>query len=331
MIQMVEASGTNYEIGFQIGQATKKRIKRQLDAMSYIRATNERIKKRYEKFLSIVNNTFPQYVDEIKGMADGADVPFNELMKLNLPELNLLERNDNCTTLILQKQNGFIVAHNEDSSTDIDVFLANVQLPSGLRALSVCYYGKLLGFSASHNSNGLFVVNDSLKCVDNQIGVPRVFVLRQLLECSTIQECVDVVRETKRATSQNYFFFKKNKAVNVESSATESVVTPIEKLFVHTNNFIVPKLIKYEGKPPSDGTFKRDRLARTLLKNAETKEDMIDILSSHENRPHCLCAHADEHGDQNNTLAVIIFDTIKSQLVIGHGQTCRAELQTFAL
>lgn len=41
----------------------------------------EKGKKAYEETLAVVAENFPQYIEEIRGTAEGADVPFYKVLK----------------------------------------------------------------------------------------------------------------------------------------------------------------------------------------------------------------------------------------------------------
>ena len=43
-------------------------------------------RKVYDETLDVVTSKFPEYVDEIRGTADGAEVDFYKVFKLNLRE-----------------------------------------------------------------------------------------------------------------------------------------------------------------------------------------------------------------------------------------------------
>ena len=59
---------------------------------------------------------------------------------------------------------------------------------------------------------------------------------------------------------------------------------------------------------------------------------MKNILSSHENRPSCICAHGKKEGDINLTLGYVFFDSNhKGKLLIGKGLTCQAKLNEYII
>jgi hypothetical protein len=81
-IPHVYATGTHYEVGFKMGEAMKDRINTYLNdftdfkakIVSYIQS--EKGKKIFDKYIQNQTKIFPWYVDEIRGIADGSNLPF---------------------------------------------------------------------------------------------------------------------------------------------------------------------------------------------------------------------------------------------------------------
>lgn len=351
-LRIITASGTNYEIGFKIGRSTSTKINKILQKTAYVnKVETAAVKKLYGGFMKIVQKRYPQYLEEIHGMADGAGVDFRKLMKLNLPELKMLCKReqpaktrktrkkrshseyDDCTTLVLNKEDRILVAHNEDGSSDSDIFLLRAKLPSGVAVLGICSYGVLCGFAATINSEGVFITCDSLECNAARIGIPKRFITRAAIEARTKEEVFKIITDKDRAQGQDYVICVDNHAWNAEVATLDHEIKEIKGKFAHANNFLSKKLLKFEAKKDKKvGTFLRSQFAQREIKKAETFNDLRKMLSSHENRPSCVCAHGKEAGDYNKTLAIVLYDSSRPRRMnIGYGFTCQATIKEFSL
>ncbi|MBT4174493.1 hypothetical protein HOC80_03015 [archaeon] len=339
-LRVIEASGSNYEIGFKIGKETKEEIKKVLETTGYVNLSETyEIKIAYKNFLSILKKKFPKYIEELQGMADGAEVEFRTLMKLNLPELKKIfktsdSEHDQCTTFVLKDKDRVFIAHNEDGPFTADIFLLKVKLPSEIQVLTVCYYGVLMGFSATMTSKGLFYVCNALTCNDfKNEGIPKRFITRSAVESTSFESFVKTVTTVERSAGQNYIVYHKEKVYDVEVSGTNYLIKEIQDKFCHANHFILSEMEKYEGKKEKNvGSFLRYKVATEGLNLSKNEKDFIQILSSHQNRPSCLCSHGKETGDLNKTLGLVLFDSSKkNQISISKGFTCNAKIKDYLL
>ena len=340
-LRIINASGTNHEIGFKIGKETSKKIKKVLDDTEYVNAgeTPEMV-SAYEQFFSIVQDRFPQYIEELRGMAEGAGVDFRRLMKLNLPELRKFYKKqaankeyDDCTTVTIPQDGGFLIAHNEDGSSDSDVFLLQVSLPSGLRLMTLCYYGVIMGFAVTLTSAGLFASGNAVDSKAKKIGLPKRFISRASIEAKDPEQFFALVTDPSRAQGQNYTVAFQNKVWNVEAASEDAEITELKESFVHANHFLAEKLLKFEAKEDKEfGTFLRYKSVVEEMAGVAGLDDVKKVLSSHKYRPSCVCAHGKEEGDLNKTLAIVFFDTKQAAMLkIGYGFPCQAVLKEYKI
>ena len=130
--------GNHYSIGQQTGYFTRNSIYFRLrksgmmqDIVKWVNTTSEG-KAAYEAMLATATKTFPEYVDEIHGMAYGSGVDFQTLFILNVrSELGVFKSNsvnktyseiEHCSDYSMNNMNAIgsdgtkelIIAHNED-------------------------------------------------------------------------------------------------------------------------------------------------------------------------------------------------------------------------
>jgi len=126
-----------------------------------------------DKMLNLSKQVFPQYVNEIQGLADGAGYEFRELFihnSMHIPDLA------NCSTGIIKFSDKIYLAHNEDFNELMgeNSYFLYVELEDNKGFFSHCYPGVLPGMSFGFNSEGLMVTCNSLPDPTKSVGVSRI-------------------------------------------------------------------------------------------------------------------------------------------------------------
>ena len=321
-IQEVVASGSYYEIGFTIGQETNERI---IDLIGKNKKNeSDTFNCQYREYLEYIKS-YAYIMEEFKGMADGAGVDMEDIIKLNIVELN--QPVDDCSTFIIKNSHSFILAHNEDGREGDDIFLLRATYPTGTTILSFCYYGSLVGFSANINSHGLIILCNALHANDKKIGEPKRVFARHLIECKTIESAIQKIEASQRAQGQNFTFIQNNRIVGVETSASKLGITEVSENYFHCNSYNFPEMIQYDSDIRRDECFYRNVEGKNAYQSLNSLEEARNLLSSHKNKPYCFCAHGKEGGDSLKTLGSMFIDYLSKKIWIGYGYTCSVELE----
>lgn len=330
MIRKISASGTPYQVGKIIGKKTKTQIHRQLRSRKKTIPLDKRkeFQKKLQGYLKQAQK-FPDYLAELKGLAEGSQTSFRELLKFNLMEFWFLEK-EKCTSIVYQNKKDLCLFHNEDAALTRDVFLAEINYQNQVKILSLCYYGILPGISVTLNNFGLSLSLNSLYSNDWQIGLPLVFLFRRLIESKTIQEAVDFLKKTKRARSENFILIQNNRFVNLETSATNLNISSPKLPFCHTNHYLSPSMKKYENTPYLLQSQIRHQFCQKKIKNQNlTFSKTKKILSSHQNHPHAVCRHGEDN--RSKTFASIHVNPSKKEMLIAHKNPCQSKFYKFKL
>jgi len=323
----INASGSYYNIGFITGRHTKQEIHQLLEKYEAGQPKDSQQGKLFDEYMAYVE-PYAFITDELKGMADGAGVEFEQIARLNMVELNLHQsRIDDCSTFIIKNETTHLLAHNEDSIEGHDIFLLRARYPSGTEILSFCYYGSLVGFSANINSHGLIILCNALHANDKQLGEPKRVFARRLVECHDIDDALEIIKTSTRAQGQNFTFVQHDRIVGVETSATAFSVREISGNEFHCNTYRYPDMIGYEDADRAAGGWHRNQEGQNDFISLQDFHSLKAILSSHKNRPYAFCAHGDQEGDKLKTLGSIFFDCRKKEIWAGYGFTCCADLE----
>ncbi|XP_035685681.1 uncharacterized protein LOC118422270 [Branchiostoma floridae] len=214
--RVLHVSGTNRQVGLQVGRGTRKQIH---DFMGSYHRSRDIASYRPARgggwFLRAAKTAYPNYVEELEGMAEGSEVPFEhlfivnyefELELLNMKKKEEVEELKGCTTVFLNYRDGpRVLAHNEDGPAGEQgcLVVAHVEpyrLPGGKTLpeenfVSYCYTGILPGVAYSFNSHGLCVTCNTLvskEAEEDKIGVS--FACRAVLSATSVEEAVAMLK-----------------------------------------------------------------------------------------------------------------------------------------
>ncbi len=308
---LVTASGSHFDVGVQVGTSlsgaiTDKLLKNRLLCGDKL---DEKIHAT-RPYLDLVKKHFPQYLLELEGMSKGAGVPFDELFLANVQEV--IDDNPyeamRCTVIGIPQDGGWFVGFNEDwmqeSLPHLYVFDVTIE---GNRFFGLGYAYELISTSIAINSHGLLQAINELPAPDVRIGVPKNFIARAVLDCTTLDGARHVVQSVPRGGAFNHALFQGEDLLDIEYTpdvlGTERIT---KEKYVHTNSYIVLP------KAPVLNSISEQRRQKIQSKIAtiQTVEDLKIILSDTEDPPVC----------RPETIGSVIFDTAKRVAYVAYGQ-----------
>ncbi|MBI5488833.1 MAG: hypothetical protein HY905_15985 [Deltaproteobacteria bacterium] len=343
---MVDVAGEPHAIGEAIGRrfageirAVFRERRGWFDELARF-ATNEG-RAAFEAMVEASRRHVPEVVEEVRGLADGAHVPFRDLLVLNARcELEAAQlapaANPGCSTIVIAGPDGLFVAHNEDGDLAWRgrMFLVRVRPRNGVRFLALCYAGLVPGNAPAINDRGLAIVTNYIGTVAWRPGIPRYFLDRRALEATGPDEAVERVLHPERGYGFHHVFASagdgRPRAVAVEATPTRSAVRELTGTYVHTNHLVLDEL---REEPQVESYLRKSSLPRyealtgALAAVADPgmlgPADLIHLLSSHEGAPYSPCRHPE--GDvRGETLACAVFDVPRRRLRLVAGNPCEA-------
>ena len=307
---LIEISGPPRERGRQYGQKAAERIRKgtshyftQLKELSLDSAGVSALVRDY---LPVIEAFEPTYVDEMHGIAEGAGVPFEDIVLLNArteilklaarPDLRArLAREDDpdgCTGVVVlpgaSKAGRLIHAQNWDWKRECaeTAVVLKVRRDDGPDLMTFTEAGALgrCGF----NAVGIAITANYLESDRDyrQVGVPLALIRRKVLENEHLALAMRAVYCTKKSAANNMIVsHREGVAIDFECAPDETFqVHPQNGLLVHANHFVSPVAL---GKLKDTGPFNTpDSLYRDIR--------VRDLLQPH--------------------IGSITFDTVKSAL-----------------
>jgi isopenicillin-N N-acyltransferase like protein len=350
---LIRIGGTPREMGLSFGQQRQDSIRHMLaNVRSFLEETYDQIRLNWDdailqtrKYLPYAQELTPRFVDELRAIAEGADVDFDDLMILNCLEaittdaLHLF----GCTSLVVNEDHTadghVLVGHNEDwlPADEGDVFLIHAQ-PEGEPSYLAMTYGALLP-NIGFNSAGICQCCDSVYPTDVRMGVPRIFVSRAVLAARTISEAITAALASHRAAGYNHVLaHSSGEAYNVEVSARHFAMMYAQSgMLAHTNHYLSRRMARLENDSQHlIGSrvryFRGTRLMRRSHRH--TVESFQRILRDHVNYPNSICSHEvidDNPLDRQKTICSLIMDLTEKQMHVAWGTPCENEYFTYPL
>lgn len=350
---LIEISGSHREMGCQFGEAAREQVQHSVSnarilldaAYDTLELTWEGAQIQARKYLPFAEERYPQYVDELRGMAEGANVPFDEIVVLNVMEavstdaLHLTR----CTSMAVNDErtaDGHVLAaHNEDwiPEDEGDVLVVSARPDKEPPFLAMSYGGLLpnVGF----NAHGIAQLIDSVYPGDSRTGIPRLVVARAVLASRRISGAIGRTLVKHRAAGYNHLLVHESgEMYSIEVSARKfEILYANDGYLVHTNHFIDPQMRQVEKEPEEllSSRVRYFRASRLLRQNQQhTIKSLQTIQKDHVNIPNSICNHAIEGLDpldREKTINALVIDLTAREMHIAWGNPCQNAYHTYHL
>jgi isopenicillin-N N-acyltransferase-like protein len=350
---LVRVSGTHREMGRQIGEACRKQVQHGVengrnlvaDAYQQLELTWAGAQIQARKYLPFAQERYPQYVDEMMGIAEGADVGFEDLVVINAMEAVTMDalHLTRCTSMAVNDERTadghVLLAHNEDwvPEDEDDVFIILANPKNGPPFLAMTYGGLLpnIGF----NAYGIAQLCDSVYPNDSRIGTPRTVVSRAVLASKTPDEAIRHMLSAQRAAGYNHMLVHESgELYSVEVSARRfGILNGVDSFIVHTNHYLSENMQQVE-REPEDLVASRIRYFRALRLIKRDGQHTIKTLQAiqrdHVNFSNSICNHSIDASnplDREKTVNAMVIDLTAREMHIAWGNPCENPYHTYHL
>ncbi len=352
-IPIVHVKGSHLQMGQQIGEAMRDQVQLSVEnARRLIDETYDTFELDWKgaliqakKYLPFAQERYPQYVDEMLGMAQGAGVSADDLAVLNAMEAVTMDalHLTKCTSMAVSEErtaDGHVLAaHNEDwlPEDEANVYLIHAEPEKDPPFLAMTYGGLLPNIGI--NAYGIAQFCDSVHPTDSRIGLPRIFVSRAVLSAANPETAIRYMLVSQRAAGYNHLLVHESgELYSIEVSARRFAIHYGENgQIVHTNHFLDSKMQQIEDEP-DELIATRVRYFRTQRLLAQTPRHTIRTLQAiqrdHLNFPNAICNHSSDHHDplvREKTINAMVIDVTARAIHIAWGSPCQNPYHTFYL
>jgi isopenicillin-N N-acyltransferase like protein len=320
--RLIEISGAPYERGRAYGQMAEPEIRMGIGhyaaQVKALGLADDELARVVESYLPKIEGFDPRYVEEMRGIADGAGVAFHHIVMINArTEVLKLAANpqlretllgdiepDGCTTIVATPQataeGRLIHAHNWDwkmEAAQASVIL-RIRNDDGPDILTFTEAGALGRFG--FNSVGIAISANYLECERDytQVGVPLALIRRQALEQQHFALALRSAYATPKSGSNNIALSHAGGGLvfNFECAPDESFdVPPVNGLLVHSNHWLAPAALaklRETGIWAMPDSLYRERRTRQLVEGKVgrlTVDDLKAALLDNWEAPWSIC------------------------------------------
>lgn len=271
------------------------------------------------RFERQIRSRCPDLADEIRGIAEGANVPERDVLALNLlDEMDgfaggRADHPGKCSAAAMRSADGMLTVAGQNM--DIGAWCEGSQVL--LRIIGSGAQPDQLVFSIAGsaglngiNTNGLAVCLNALPMLASSTnGLPVTFVLRCLLRLTSVRTAVGFLRSIAHASGQNYLLCDAGQIASVECSGRKAVrvrYRQFQDRMIHTNHPLADGHFAGEEswKPGhacdrSLSTFARYESLDMRMKEPEARPAVAffeAMLRAKDDPAHPVCRSRDEAG-----------------------------------
>lgn len=361
---VMEIGGPPYEMGKAHGELCKPMVSFIIETFidQLVKGTTvskqrlDEEAKLYEKTLLKHDLTRP-YVEEMKGLADGAEADYKDVLILNcgwdlLTSLPTPEEHPDYMCSLASAWDGstgdgFLhCGHNDDGGRFIDQFLVLMHArPADGHAFAAPVVPGYIGYHRMWNNRGAIILGTALEdgCKNDEFhyGIPMWIVHRIVAEhASSTEEALSLINDYPMATSFNLFLADRSHDVKiVQATGKHTIVldyneTTTAALTNHAlTDEIKPYLVMREH--PSSTDYRIQTVSRLIEEKAPkiNRRSIQEILSSHfdagagRDYPSmdCPCRHGEYEGKMSGTVSCVTLSVTSKQVIaeVSLGNPCR--------
>ena len=281
----ITIEGEPYQRGRQHGEQLRTEIAETIDFYRSIFGLRESLILRHgAHFKGLIGRFKAEYIDEINGIAKGADVDPLWIVALNARTEILTHKNvsvsNECTSVYFPHQS--ILAQNWDWGRALEplTVLMKIVKPCGHIIRMITEPG-IIG-KIGMNSSGIGVCLNILTLGQKLHGLPVHIVLRALLDCRSFNTARSLLQEQAEGKASNIIVADANgSGVDIEFCGDRFfLLEPGEDYLLHTNHYI-GEVINSPDCADFASSYTRFRRVNTLLANNTDRSvtQMCGLLS----------------------------------------------------
>jgi isopenicillin-N N-acyltransferase-like protein len=343
-LQVVECSGTSYEIGRHYGENRTTSIRKASELFfgallrSPFKASKDEVKAKARKaFLNSTKSFDPGSLDMVEGLAEGAGIGFDEAFALQCSievSLNYQHVSAMCTSFTVTgkaTQDGTtVLGQNIDWHPAAPVDLLRIRHEDGLERFCLCLSGNAYYHLTSAGiGNCANLTLGALAKLENQ--VPLSFYLSKTMRQKSIEDALGVLSRTARGYGYYHLADAKGEMFGIESTHnSHRVIRPQKDVLVHANH--------YESEEYRDGDWAHLVLPCTYARGARMRELiaehygdlspklMMEFLADHKDHPNSICRHVDETKPEelaSESRASVVMVPAERTMYVSQGPPCQ--------
>ena len=358
-IPVLDLNGLPGQIGAAHGEAQRDRIREYTErfigwtlSMAAVRVTEAEMWARWAPQVAVNQRDAPDLVEEMRGIARGAGVPFERIFLLNsLLDLNSFRYLNlatafpgGCSTFAVASEAGTgktLVGQTYDMPEFHQDYLTLLRLKpaQGPRQLVFTFAG-IVG-AAGMNEAGLAVNINFLSPLDVGLGRLHSVVVRQILAATQLADALTHPVAPARAGGAHFLIAdREGDVISIETTAKRfAIAYPEGNAIGHTNHYLASELkaIEYIRTGSIGSSLSRFTALRRFFRehgDELTTASLMELTRNHTSYPRSICAHGattEPAGSKGRTVSAMVLVPADGVMHITNGCACEGSYHAVTL
>lgn len=309
----ITARGTPRQVGRALGEAGRAAVHEVLLREAYWQAVTDPAHASAVRIMADnVKAVFPAIWEELLGLAEGLEMPLEQVVAWNCRGDLLSNVPDGCTTVQIPGDVA-VIGHNEDGLPGFrgHAFVAEITPDDGPALMASCYPGSIPGHTFGANAAGMAQAVNNLRLRRVSAQLPRMGLSRAVLACTNLDDALALLARHNASGGFHMTLAQAGdtRVMSVEFGGGACSARQIEAPAAHANHAL------HLGERAANQIVtasSRDRQARAAQMIGEGITEPLRILrdTGGDGLPIHRCGPDDP--DNENTLATALFRIEKS-------------------
>ena len=358
LFPVIKARGPPYEIGYIHGSRAKEQIDVSIATYKamfwdYSGISWDAACRYALTFIPTIDEYDPDYMEEIRGIAEGSGYKLEEILALNVRSEIVLQGSQvessidgGCTAFVFTPEmtatGTTLLGQNWDwKMTEqegcIILYIDQNDKPDITMVTEAGIIGKI-----GYNTAGLGVALNALasdKKVEGKV-LPLHIAMRGMLDSWTLSDMIRATTCMNLSCCAHFMIAShKGEGVSLEIGPADfDALYAEDGWLVHTNHFIAPRLdyVKDTTRIALPDSFLRYGRMRKMIKDLNGQKikisDIKTMLADHTSYPDSICRHEDmlePEGKRLGTIFSIIMDLERGEMFFAPGNPCNTEYRLY--
>lgn len=309
-LSYIKIAGSPHDAGLALGRFGADAVHQHLlGSSAWASVMKWRGSSRATAMADLVRERFPRVWAELKGLAVGLNLPFEDVFLWNARGDVWAMAPDGCTTVQIPGATARRLVHNEDGDPGFGGHCAIVEcaIDGSLGFATFAYPGSLPGHTFAVANAGLAMTVNNLRLLHVAPGVPRMALTRALLDTPSLPAALALLRDTPRAGGFHLTLAHRasDELMSVEFGTDFCSVCALSSPALHANHATHPEVRDFPQIITGSSGHRQMRGNRLLADAASAMLDPLSILADRGNVRFPIYRDDPTDSDDENTMATV--------------------------
>ncbi len=337
MLSYIKIQGNPFAVGLELGRFGAQAMHAFVEqSTSWGSLMQWRGSASVEAMKQLVQERHPHIWQELQGLAQGLNLPLDDVFVWNCRGDLWAMSPDGCTTVQLPGAASPAFAHNEDGDPLFATrcAIAEVDVTGGASFASFVYPGSLPGHTFAVTQAGLAMTVNNLRAAHVKPGLPRMVLARAILEMPDVHSALQYLRAAPRSGGFHFTLAQAGHGTLTSVEFNHAVFSAIEltSASVHANHMVHAGMANQPQTITGSSGYRQLRGDFLVAQSVASGRapDAMDILFDQDNAQFPIYRDDPKDSDGENTLATA-FIRVNADAIEWEVHTSRSAEPLFAL